>query len=186
MLQKTFFSPESTKSTGLMSLTDFVPWATCCLPESDRQALNRPLTLGDLVGMKPEYKCNISVNNWRRSNEEGEKDYAILVMSPSEIERIDRAHDEKQFNVEGFLQPSDVKLATAMATSAACVSHELGRYGDTYSVRDLQVLLGLGMGKSLVSQPGLSAQMPCIVRVGSTGRFFAFDRWEMWDFVNSL
>lgn len=165
MLQKTFFSPESTKSTGLMYLTDFVPWATCCLPKNNLQALNRPLTLGDLADMKPEYKCNVSVNNWRRSNKAEEKDYAILVMSPSGIERIDRAPDEKQFDVEGFLKPHDVKLASAMATSAACVSHELGRYGDTHAVRDLQVLLGLGMGKSQVSQPGLSAGLPCIVRV---------------------
>ncbi|KXJ13708.1 uncharacterized protein LOC110239834 [Exaiptasia diaphana] len=163
MLQKTFFSPESRKSAKV-NCADFVPWSTSCC-QSKQEDINRPLTLGDLAHLKPEYMCNVAVNHWRKTNEQGEKNYELLVLSPSIIERIDRSQDEKQFDNEGFIQPSDVKLHTAMATSAAAVSYDFGRRSEgLQAVRDLQIVLGIGMGKSLVAQPGLSSQLPCVVR----------------------
>ncbi|KAK3739808.1 hypothetical protein QZH41_000706 [Actinostola sp. cb2023] len=167
MLQKTFFSPESSQSMRI-SCADFVPWATrCCQPKQEN--LNRPLTLADIVDLKPEYKCNVAVNNWRKSDAEGEKNCEVLVLSPTLIERIDRLPDEKQFDYEGFITPRDIKLHSAMATSAAVVSYDLGDYGEgVQSVRDLQIVLGLGLGKNLVTQPSLSRDLPCIARAMMT------------------
>ena len=116
------------------------------------------LTLGDLgpgVGpdmescMKPQYMSNVVVNEW--SLDEDEKHpYELLVLSPTVIERLDRREGQVQF--EGILEPKDVKLSAAMATSAAAVARNMGAYeNSTEAFKQLQVVLGLGMDSSWVS-----------------------------------
>ena len=73
-------------------------------------------------------------------------------MAPSGIERIDNVSGKNQF--ENRLHPGDIKLSEAMATSAAVVSFHMGEYeGDIDPVQSLQIILGLGMGKSIVAEP---------------------------------
>ena len=64
-LQKAFYSPESIGATGCSGVTcqDVFPVCTCFEPNVEN--LNRPLTLDDLLGMEPEYICNVTVNDWR-------------------------------------------------------------------------------------------------------------------------
>ena len=71
-------------------------------------------------------------------------------MSPTGIERLDRKPDEVQF--QGKLEPKDIKLSDAMATSAAAISNHMGKYD--YSVQGmtrLHTLLGLEMGATVIS-----------------------------------
>ena len=65
-------------------------------------------------------------------------------MSPSVIERLDRKPQEGQF--EGKLEPEDVKLSAAIATSTAAISTNMGKYD--HSIQGLtrfHTLLGLEM-----------------------------------------
>ena len=72
-------------------------------------------------------------------------------MAPSGIERIDNFRGNKQF--ENRLHPNDIKLSEAMATSAAAVSFHMGQYeSDIDPVQSLQIIFGLGMGKSIVAE----------------------------------
>ena len=99
--------------------------------------------------MKPEYLSNMVVNRWKQSHE-CEKKYQLLIMSPSGIERIDRDPTKMQF--EGKLEPGDVKLSDAMATSAAAVSTRMGKYD--YSIEGLarlHTIIGLQMGATMIS-----------------------------------
>ena len=109
-----------------------------------------PLTLGDLgPDMKPQYMSNMVVNEWSLDEDE-KQTYELLVMSPTVIERLDRREGQVQF--EGKLEPNDVKLSAAMATSAAAVARNMGAYEDsTEAFKQLQVVLGLGMDSSWVS-----------------------------------
>ncbi|XP_015769740.1 PREDICTED: uncharacterized protein LOC107348228 [Acropora digitifera] len=99
--------------------------------------------------MEPQYMSNVVVNDW--SLDEGEKQtYELLVMSPTAIERLD--HREGQVQFEGRLEPKDVMLSAAMATSAAAVARNMGAYeNSTEAFKQLQVVLGLGMDSSWVS-----------------------------------
>ena len=109
-----------------------------------------PLTLGDLgPDMKPQYMSNMVVNEWSLDEDE-RRTYELLVMSPTVIERLDRREGQVQF--EGRLEPKDVELSAAMATSAAAVARNMGAYeNSTEGFKQLQVVLGLGMDSSLVS-----------------------------------
>ena len=109
-----------------------------------------PLTLGDLgPDMKPQYMSNMVVNEWSLDEDERQT-YELLVMSPTVIERLDRREGQVQF--EGKLEPNDVKLSAAMATSAAAVARNMGAYeNSTEGLKQLQVVLGLGMDSSWVS-----------------------------------
>ena len=81
-----------------------------------------------------------------------EPSFALLTMAPSGIERIDNFQGKKQF--ENRLHPNDIKLSEAMATSAAAVSFHMGQYeSDIDPVQSLQIIFGLGMGKSIVAEP---------------------------------
>ena len=72
-------------------------------------------------------------------------------MSPSRIETIVNEAEGKQF--EGRLYPEDIELSEAMATSAAALSYHMGRYDIALKAfDDLQVILGLGFGKSIVAE----------------------------------
>jgi len=110
----------------------------------------KSLTLDDLKKTKPEYISNIVVNRWKE-NKESVDNYELLTISPTVIERLDRTiPQEEQF--EGKLEPKDVKLSDAMATSAAAISSHMGKY-DT-SVQGLtrfHTLLGLEMGARMIS-----------------------------------
>lgn len=113
-----------------------------------------PLTLGDLkwdsqCDIVPQYISNVVVNEWSLDHTE-ERKYELLVMSPTVIERLDRPDGQDQF--ENKLYPKDIQLSAAMATSAAAVARNMGAYeSSTARFKQLQVVLGLGMGTSLVS-----------------------------------
>ncbi|KAL9973451.1 hypothetical protein ACROYT_G019915 [Oculina patagonica] len=151
-LQKAFYSPESTGVTGCSGITcqDLFPSCTCCKPAEE--SINRPLTLDDLVGLSPEYICNITVHEWRVKPSPRESPFELLTMSPSGIERIDNELGELQF--KDRLHPSDIKLSEAMATSAAAVSYHMGQYESTFEpLQSIQIMLGLGMGKARIAEP---------------------------------
>ena len=109
-----------------------------------------PLTLGDLgPDMVPQYISNVVVNKWSLDETE-RRIYELLVMSPTVIERLDSPDGQEQF--ENKLYPEDIELSAAMATSAAAVALNMGAYeSSTVGFKQLQVVLGLGMGSSLVS-----------------------------------
>ena len=115
-----------------------------------------PLTLGDLGSdgsdgseKVPQYISNVVVNEWSLHHTE-ERKYELLVISPTVIERLDRPDGQDQF--ENKLYPKDIQLSVAMATSAAAVARNMGAYeSSTVRFKQLQVMLGLGMGSSLVS-----------------------------------
>ena len=69
----------------------------------------------------------------------------VLTLSPKDIKRVDYGQEEKEFRSEEFVQPGDIKLSTAMTTSAAVLSHD-----------QLRVVIGLGFGNNIVAQPGLT------------------------------
>ena len=89
------------------------------------------------------------VNRWKISHESQET-YELLIVSPSGIERLDRDSDKMQF--EGKLEPKDVMLSDAMATSAAAVSTRMGKYDHSIEgLARLHTILGLEMGASTIS-----------------------------------
>ena len=99
--------------------------------------------------MKPEYLSNIVANRWMR--DDSSDNYEILTMSPSVIERLDRRSQEK-LQFEGKLEPEDVKLSNAMATSAAAISSHMGKYDTSiHGLTRLHTLLGLEMGATMIS-----------------------------------
>ncbi|XP_068720032.1 uncharacterized protein [Montipora capricornis] len=151
-LQRAFYSPESTRTAGCSGITwnDMFPFCTCFEPTSE--SLNRGLTLDDLVGIAPEYICNVTVHEWRLKDSPREPSFALFTMAPSLLERVDNTSGEDQF--KNRLHPRDIKLSQAMATSAAVVSFHMGEY-ETYvdQVQSLQIMLGLGMGNSIVAEP---------------------------------
>ena len=99
--------------------------------------------------MKPEYLSNIVVNRWR--SHEGKKKYSLLIMSPSGIERFDRDPSKKQF--EGKLEPEDVMLSDAMATSAAALATRMGKYDHAIEgLSRLHTILGFQMGATMISE----------------------------------
>lgn len=73
-------------------------------------------------------------------------------MAPSGIERIDNDSGKLQF--ENRLHPADIKLSEAMATSAAAISYHMGQYESKLaSLQSIQIMLGLGFGKSQIAEP---------------------------------
>ena len=98
--------------------------------------------------MKPEYLSNMVVNRWQMSHDCKET-YELLTMSPTGMERIDR--DSQQF--KGFLEPEDVMLSDAMATSAAAVSTHMGKYEQSITgLTRLHTILDLEMGATMVTK----------------------------------
>ncbi|XP_022799709.1 uncharacterized protein LOC111337638, partial [Stylophora pistillata] len=120
-----------------------------------------PLNLGDLEGLKPEYLSNIVVNEWK-TNKSDKDAYELLIMSPTGIERLDQS--KQQF--EDKLSPSDIDLSVAMATSAAAVASNMGSYDkSTEGFKQLQTVLGLGMGSSLVSDLHSLQRESCLFKI---------------------
>ena len=124
--------------------------------------------------MKPQYLSNIVVNRWKKS--EGDRlNYALLTMSPTGIERFDQ-HGENQF--EGKLEPGDIMLSDAMATSAAALSNHMGKYeGSIEGLKRLHTILGLEMGATVTGDTKYAKQgwrKKVIYRDGSHGFFYQF------------
>ena len=129
---------------------------------------SKPLTLADLKGMKPEYLSNIVVNRWR--SHEGQKKYSLLIISPSGIERLDRDPSKKQF--EGKLEPEDVMLSDAMATSAAALATRMGKYDHAIEgLSRLHTILGFQMGATMISDmkavknESLALNVNCLMKI---------------------
>ena len=121
-----------------------------------------PLSLGDLEGLKPQYLSNIVVNEWYANKSENDVDYELLVMSPTGIGRLDQG--KEQFKHK--LDPADIHLSAAMATSAAAVARNMGSYEtSTEGFKQLQTVLGLGMGASMVSDFHALKRESCFCRV---------------------
>ena len=154
-LQKAFYTEASVGPTGCrgIELKDlFLKFPSTKQRKHSSLLENeqRPLSLRDLERIKPQYLSNIVVNEWQIGESEDGLRYELLVMSPTEIERLDRRPGEEQF--ENKLDPQDIKLSDAMATSAAAVDHHMGAYDQsTESIKHLQIVLGLGMGASMIS-----------------------------------
>lgn len=118
----------------------------------------RSLSLADLKDTKPEYLSNIVVNRWKLS-EKSEENYELLTMSSSGIERLDRTPrpktqgpDPRPKQFEGRLEPADIKLSDAMATSAAALSEHMGKYDNSVEgLTRFHTLLGLEMGATMIS-----------------------------------
>ncbi|XP_015769741.1 PREDICTED: uncharacterized protein LOC107348229 [Acropora digitifera] len=155
-LQRAFYTRESVGKWGCRGIgfeDIFLTMCQCPSHKEHEQLGNDesgPLTLGDLEPkMKPQYISNVVVNEW--SLDEDEKHtYELLLMSPKVIERLDRRESQVQFKHR--LEPKDVKLSAAMATSAAAVARNMGAYeNSTEAFKQLQVVLGMGMDSSWVS-----------------------------------
>ena len=119
-----------------------------------------------MEGIKPQYLSNIVVNEWLLDKSENEAKYELLIMSPTGIERLDRQEDQEQF--ENKLDPGDVDLSAAMATSAAAVARNMGAYDKSMQrLKHLQTVLGLGLGTAMVSDFQALKREPCILRVSN-------------------
>ena len=136
-------------------MQDICPaWLACCSRcnqqhDSGRRAGTRSLSLADLRDTKPEYLSNMVVNRWKLS-EESEEGYELLTMSSTGIVRLDRTRGPDPFR--GKLGPADIKLSDAMATSAAALSHHMGKYGNSVEgLTRFHTLLGLEMGATMIS-----------------------------------
>ena len=136
--------------------------------EQESAVNSKPLTFADLKGIKPEYLSNIVVNRWR--SHEGKKKYSLLIMSPSGIEGLDRDPSKKQF--EGKLEPEDVMLSDALATSAAALATRMGKYDHAIEVLSrLHTILGFQMGATMISDmkgvknESLALNASCLMKI---------------------
>ena len=169
-LQSAFYTDASVGTTGCKGIGIEDIFLLTCRSASDHEALSDnefgPLNLRDLEGIKPQYISNIVVNEWRLNDEENEAKYELLIMSPTEIERLDRREGQEQF--ENKLDPGDVDLSAAMATSAAAVARSMGSYDQSeVGYKQLQTVLGLGMGSSMVSDNQALKRESCFLRVST-------------------
>ena len=120
--------------------------------DRDKTKTREALNLKDLKDMKPEYLSNIVVNRWKE-NENSDENYELLTMSPTEIERLDRDPDtQERTGFEDKLEPADIKLSDAMATSAAAVSEHMGKYDlSVEGLSRFHTLFGLEMGATMIT-----------------------------------
>ena len=169
-LQKAFYTEASVGSTGCKGIGCEDIFLVTCKSAEKHEPLSGdefgPLSLRDLEGIKPQYLSNIVVNEWLLDKSENEAKYELLIMSPTGIERLDRREDQEQF--ENKLDPGDVDLSAAMATSAAAVARNMGAYDKSMqSLKHLQTVLGLGLGATMVSDVEALKREPCILRVST-------------------
>ncbi|XP_068730719.1 uncharacterized protein [Montipora capricornis] len=162
-LQKAFYHPSGLGKNGCSG----IGWSDVCTlwtsalcqsrhgsPDHDERAHEdvvpkRALTVGDLKSTKPEYISNITVNRWER-DETSEENYDLLTISPTSIERVDSKPGQDHF--KGKLEPEDIKLSNAMATSAAALSMYMGKYDTSPGMGlSLNILFGLNMGTRMIS-----------------------------------
>lgn len=164
-LQKAFYTKASVGKTGCLGIGIEDIFLVTCSSDTKHKRLKDdepgPLNLGDLEGLKPEYLSNIVVNEWK-TNKSDKDAYELLIMSPTGIERLDQS--KQQF--EDKLSPSDIDLSVAMATSAAAVASNMGSYDkSTEGFKQLQTVLGLGMGSSLVSDLHSLQRESCLFKI---------------------
>ena len=119
----------------------------------------RSLNLADLRGMEPEYISNITVHNWKK-NANFDRDHDLLTMSPTTIERLDRDPSTVD-QLKDKLDPRDVELSDAMATSAAAISG----YDRSVEAVRIYTLLGLEMGASMISNFKAIKAESCFMKV---------------------
>lgn len=71
-------------------------------------------------------------------------------MSPTTIERLVEKPGQNPF--EGKLEPKDIKLSDAMATSAAALSAHMGKFDNSVQgLTRLHTLLGFEMGANMIT-----------------------------------
>ena len=91
-LQRAFYTPTSVGEWGCLGIGCEDIFLTKCKGAEHKQLGHDepgPLTLGDLgPDMKPQYMSNVVVNEWSLDEDEKQR-YELLVMSPTEIERLD-------------------------------------------------------------------------------------------------
>ena len=151
-MQKAFYHTESVGLTGCsgISLQHICPLWTC-LSRNDQDSAekSKPLNLADLSDIKPEYLSNMVVNHWKQSSE-CDENYELLTMSPKGIELLDQDPSEAKF--QGKVEPKDVMLSDAMATSAAALSSHMGKYDRSLEgLSRLHSILGLEMGATMIT-----------------------------------
>ncbi|KAJ7356209.1 hypothetical protein OS493_025960 [Desmophyllum pertusum] len=93
----------------------------------------------------------------------------LLTMSPKRIERLDGTI-EKPFS--GELEPSDIMLSDAMATSAAALSQHMGKYESVGGLSRFHTLLGLEMGTTKISDVASLNKESCVEKVVYLAHFF--------------
>lgn len=142
-------------------LGDHDPRANDPTIEGTRPVEKRALNLGDLRGMEPEYISNVTVHDWKK-NENSDRDSAPLTMSPTKIERLDC--DPSSFEqFKGKLEPRDVELSDAMATSAAAISG----YDSSLKMIRLHTILGFEMGITMISNFKAIKAESCFMKVSN-------------------
>ena len=154
-LQKAFYtetSVVSTRCSGIGIKYIFLRWTratpTAHAPLADNE--QGFLSLCNLEEVKPQYLSNTVMNEWCVSDSDTELNYELLIMSPTEIERLDRRLGQEQF--ENKLDSREIPLSAAMTTSAAAIAPHMGAYEKSAErFKQLQIVLGLGMGASMVS-----------------------------------
>ena len=143
-MQRAFFTEESVGSLGCKGIGcgDFFPILSCNRPKHkiNPNPDKEPLVLADLKDDKPKYISCVAVDYWRK--QWNESPYAVMALSPTEMERIDQQKGE----VTKRLDPKDVSLADAMVISGAVMT--LNPEQDE-PLRDLQVHLGLTLRKGI-------------------------------------
>ena len=93
-LQKAFFTEESVGSHGCrgISCKDFFPIFSCfpcCRTKHDPNI--HPLKMSDLQNVMPQYVSNVAADYWRlNSSSQSAPPFAVMSMSPDEIQRIDQ------------------------------------------------------------------------------------------------
>ena len=75
----------------------------------------------------------------------------IVMIFPNRLDiHIHKLHDLNFCR----LYPEDVKLSDMMASSAAVISSNMGIYQvNMDAIRDIQIILGINMGRCLIAQP---------------------------------
>ena len=174
-LQKAFYTSEGAGEHGCAGIGcyDFFPGLYCCVPQKDDRpghTTQGALSLSDLEDVKPQYISNTVVNDWKYYPGANHK-YDLLTLSPTKIEKFSRYHAPTTAPNQGGpseqqkiiprqpedpfrwkLEPGDIKLSEAMATSAAALSPHMGKYDHSMETfQQLQSCLGLGMGATVIS-----------------------------------
>ena len=122
--------------------------------------------MADLREMKPQYISNVAVDYWRKTHDK--PPYGLISISPQQVERIDQQPGESDF--QGKLDPGNFKVADAMTISASVKSASME---DDELFRDLQILLGLAIRKSVRSSP-MEDNMKCGASMVSSEKIMLF------------
>ena len=121
--------------------------------------------MSDLQNVTPKYVSNVAVDYWKiNSSSQSAPPFAVMSMSPDEIQRIDQPAHTVDLSPSSdstppiccqpenklYLSPKKVSLADAMVTSAAVMAIS-PEQNEPY--RDLQIMLGLILRKGFKPTP---------------------------------